>query len=161
MILAPIPPGAKDSKAFRFEQLVTYPMHVVARAGHPLADCRRSDPFSAALLPRGHVAVSADRRRHEPAARSGICGVRWQQGNADHWGTRCHVPGAALEYLSSEERITMPKKQWVVLLERLERVRVLTGPCTKRQAKTKPCGSIKILSMPEWKVVSVKERITA
>jgi len=51
MILAPIPPGAKDSKAFRFEQLVTYPMHVVARAGHPLADCRRlADLFDAAWV---------------------------------------------------------------------------------------------------------------
>lgn len=41
MILAPIPPGTKDTKAFHFEELVVYQMYVVARAGHPLADCRR------------------------------------------------------------------------------------------------------------------------
>jgi len=36
MIIAPIPPGEKDTKAFQFEELVTYPMYVVARGGHPL-----------------------------------------------------------------------------------------------------------------------------
>lgn len=41
MIIAPIPPGHRDTKVFQFEELVTYPMHVVARAGHPLAGCRR------------------------------------------------------------------------------------------------------------------------
>lgn len=40
MIIAPIPPGNKDTKAFRFEELVTYPMFVVARSGHRLAGCK-------------------------------------------------------------------------------------------------------------------------
>jgi DNA-binding transcriptional LysR family regulator len=41
MILASIPPGGKDTKAFRFEELVTYPMYVIARAGHAMAGYTR------------------------------------------------------------------------------------------------------------------------
>jgi LysR family transcriptional regulator, regulator of abg operon len=40
-ILAQIPPGKKDTRAFHFEELITYPLRVVARKGHPLARCRR------------------------------------------------------------------------------------------------------------------------
>lgn len=40
MIIAPIPPGNNDTKAFRFEELVTYPMFVVVRRGHRLGRCR-------------------------------------------------------------------------------------------------------------------------
>ncbi|MFM0504980.1 LysR family transcriptional regulator [Paraburkholderia caffeinilytica] len=39
-ILAQIPPGGKDTRAFHFEELIAYPLRVVGRKNHPLADCR-------------------------------------------------------------------------------------------------------------------------
>jgi LysR family transcriptional regulator, regulator of abg operon len=41
LVLAPLPPGKHSAKLFRFEELVAYPMHVVARSGNPYARVRR------------------------------------------------------------------------------------------------------------------------
>lgn len=41
LVLAQLPPGKPSAKLFRFEELITYPMHVVARSGNPHARVRR------------------------------------------------------------------------------------------------------------------------
>jgi LysR family transcriptional regulator, regulator of abg operon len=45
-ILAQIPPGSRDTRAFHFEELVTYPVRVVARKGHPKAGSRHLSDLS-------------------------------------------------------------------------------------------------------------------
>lgn len=41
LVIAQFPPEKQGLKMFQFEELVTYPMHVVARSVHPLARARR------------------------------------------------------------------------------------------------------------------------
>jgi DNA-binding transcriptional LysR family regulator len=41
LALAQLPLGKQSAKSFHFEELVTYPMHVVARSGTPYAKARR------------------------------------------------------------------------------------------------------------------------
>jgi len=41
LVIAQFPPEKQGSKMFHFEELVIYPMHVVARSGHPHARARR------------------------------------------------------------------------------------------------------------------------
>jgi len=47
-VVAPIPLQKQRSKMFRFEELVSYPMRVVARAGHPLGRTRKLAQLAAA-----------------------------------------------------------------------------------------------------------------
>jgi LysR family transcriptional regulator, regulator of abg operon len=48
LVIAALPPGVQSGKIFHFEELVTYPMHVVARSGHPHAKTRRLAALSGA-----------------------------------------------------------------------------------------------------------------
>jgi len=41
LVIAPLPAGKHSAKLFRFEELIAYPMHVVARSGNPYARVRR------------------------------------------------------------------------------------------------------------------------
>lgn len=59
-VIAQIPPGGKHTRAFHFEELITYPLHVVARIGHPMAHCRALADLSEAAWVVG-AATSANR----------------------------------------------------------------------------------------------------
>ncbi|MDO8776997.1 MAG: LysR substrate-binding domain-containing protein [Burkholderiaceae bacterium] len=48
LVIAPIPLVKQGSKTFHFEELVAYPMHVVARADHPLKKCAKLADLSGA-----------------------------------------------------------------------------------------------------------------
>jgi LysR family transcriptional regulator, regulator of abg operon len=60
LAIAQIPPGGKETRAFHFEELVTFPLHVVARKGHPLSSCLKLTDLAEASWVVG-AATSRDR----------------------------------------------------------------------------------------------------